>query len=78
MEIPYFLSIFSLLPAKSCECLSQAAINQRSVSLLLCSVYFSPSKKTLAIVQGALPSKYVISLQTVHAKMILSYTSTKE
>lgn len=77
MEIPYFLSIFSLLPAKSCECLSQAAIDQCSVSLLLCSVYFSPSKK-LATVQGALPSKYVISLQTVHAKMILSYTSTKE
>lgn len=77
MNIPHFLSIFSLLPAKSCEYLSQAATNQHSVSLLLCSVYFSPSKK-LAIVQGALPSKYVISLQIVHAKMILSYISTKE
>lgn len=69
MEIPHFLSISSLLPAKSCEYLSQAVFNQCSVSVLLCSVYFSP-RKALAIVQVALPNKYVVSLQTVYAKMI--------
>jgi len=77
MEIPHFLSIFSLLPPKSCEYPSQAAINQHSVSLLLCSMYFSPSKKLWPLCKGHCHPN-VISLQTVNAKMILSYTSTKE
>lgn len=69
---------FSLLLVKTCEYLSQAAINQHSVSLLLGSAYFSQEKNPLAIVQWAPESKYILFLQIVDDKMFLIYTSTKE
>lgn len=72
MEVWRFLLFF---PFSLCYLLNPVNICLK-LSFMFC-VFFSQQNST-AIVKGALPSKYAISLHIVPAKMILSYTSTKE